>query len=315
MGAEIAWLVPAAVICLVAALFITRRAPRTNAIRGACVLWGGWLIATGLVISHSSGIIHPYYTVALAPAVAAGIGIGAPLLWQWRGDIRAATAISGVVLVTTMLSCVLLARTQTGWLGAAIAAGGVGAAALVIVAARLPDVVGRAAAVVALAACLAGPAAYSAAAAMTPHRGVLPSAGPSGASGVTLANFLDPPDPSPALVAALRADAGRYTWTAAAIGSSNAAGYQLATGAPVMAVGGFNGTDPSPTLHQFQQLVANKKIHYFVHATTSGPMHPKSSGSRQAADIPAWVTAHFPARTIDGVTVYDLSSPPRNAIP
>jgi hypothetical protein len=61
-------------------------------------------------------------------------------------------------------------------------------------------------------------------------------------------------------------------------------------------------------------LVANNKIHYFVDAPR-GPMHAKSSGSRQAAEIAAWVTAHFPARTIDGVTVYDLSSPPRNGTP
>ena len=47
----------------------------------------------------------------------------------------------------------------------------------------------------------------------------------------------------------------RYTWVAATVGSNNASGYQLATGDPVMAIGGFNGSDPSPTLAQFQQLV------------------------------------------------------------
>ena len=77
MGSEIAWLIPAAAICLVAALVITWRAPRTDAVRGACIGWGGWLVVTGVVLSYSNGIIHPYYTVALAPAVAAAIGIGA----------------------------------------------------------------------------------------------------------------------------------------------------------------------------------------------------------------------------------------------
>jgi len=310
MGAEIAWLIPAAVISIVAALLITRRAPRTNAIRGACILWGGWLVATGLVLSYSNGIIHPYYTVALAPAIAAGIGVGAPLLWRRRGDIRTATAISAAVLVTTMLSCALLARTETwlGWLRPAIAVAGVGAAALLVVAGRLPDVVSRAGAVVALAACLAGPTAYSVATAMTPRHGVIPSAGPAGASGINFGTFLDSPDPSPALVAALRADAGRYTWTAATIGATNAAGYQLASGTPVMAVGGFNGTDPAPSLKTFQQLVADNKIHYFVDAPL-GPMHAKPYSSRQAADIATWVRQDFPARTIDGVTVFNLIAP------
>jgi 4-amino-4-deoxy-L-arabinose transferase-like glycosyltransferase len=307
MGAEIGWLIPAALICIVAALVITRRAPRTNAIRGACILWGSWLVTTGLVISYANGIIHPYYTVALAPAVAAGIGIGAPLLWRRRIDIRATTAISGAVLITTTLACVLLARTETWlpWLRPAIAVAGVAVAALLMVVSRLPDVIGRAAAVLALIACLVGPAAYSVATAMTPHRGVIPSAGPGSAARAGFTPF-DSPDPSAALVAALRAGEDRYTWTAAAIGSTNAAGYQLASGTPVMAVGGFNGTDPAPTLDQFQHLVSDKKIHYFVAATMRGPMHGKQS--RQAADIAAWVAAHFPAHTIDDVTMYDLTA-------
>jgi hypothetical protein len=118
------------------------------------------------------------------------------------------------------------------------------------------------------------------------------------------------PDVSPALVTVLTSDAGNYRWTAATIGSSNAAGYQLATDTPVMAIGGFNGTDPSPTLEQFQKLVSDKKIHYFIQAKMPGFMHRTSSGSRESADVSTWVTSHFPARSIDGVPVYDLTGPP-----
>ena len=110
MGLGIAWLLPAAVICLAAGLVITRRAPRTDPTRAALIGWGGWLAVTAVVFSFMNGIMHPYYTVALAPAVAACIGIGATLLWRNRFDIRAATALSGVVLVTTVLAAVLLAR-------------------------------------------------------------------------------------------------------------------------------------------------------------------------------------------------------------
>ena len=78
-----------------------------------------------------------------------------------------------------------------------------------------------------------------------------------------------------------------------------------------MAVGGFNGTDPAPTLEKFQQLVANNRIHYFIDAPMGGSMHAKPDSSRQAADIVAWVQQHFPARTIDGVTLHALSSPTR----
>ena len=76
--------------------------------------------------------------------------------------------------------------------------------------------------------------------------------------------LLDSPKPGPALSATLARDADDYTWAAAVIGSNNAAGYQLASGAPVMAVGGFNGTDPAPTLEEFQSYVAARRIHYFI---------------------------------------------------
>jgi len=76
-----------------------------------------------------------------------------------------------------------------------------------------------------------------------------------------------------------------------------------------MAVGGFNGTDPSPTLAQFQQYVAQHKIHYFVGGAGMGGIRGTSSGGSQAAsDIAAWVADTFTARTIDGVTVYDLTA-------
>jgi hypothetical protein len=109
--------------------------------------------------------------------------------------------------------------------------------------------------------------------------------------------------PSPAMVAALQTDGANYTWAAAVVGSNNAAGYQLAAELPVMAVGGFNGTDPAPTLEEFQRLVADRKIHYFI----GGSMTQGETGSDAAARISDWVAANFQAETIGGITVYDLS--------
>ena len=71
-----------------------------------------------------------------------------------------------------------------------------------------------------------------------------------------------------------------------------------------MAVGGFNGTDPSPTPAQFQQLVAEKKIHWFVGG--SGADSTQSGGSDDAAAIARWVQQHFTPTTIGGTTLYDL---------
>jgi hypothetical protein len=211
--------------------------------------------------------------------------------------------------VTSVLACVLLARDPTWlpWLRAVIAVTGVGAAALVIVAARLPRAAASAVAGVALAVCLVGPAAYTLATAAASHHGAIPGVGAT--RGGQFGGFLDAPDVSAPLVVALRTDAARYGWTAATVGSTTAAGYQLATETPVMAVGGFNGTDPAPTLGQFRKLVNDNKIHYFIGGKLRGPMRGPSSGSKEASDIAAWVAAHFPDRTIGGVTVYDLTGP------
>jgi hypothetical protein len=110
---------------------------------------------------------------------------------------------------------------------------------------------------------------------------------------------------------------------AAAVGSNTAAGYQLASQQPVMAVGGFNGTDPSPTLAQFKAYVAAGRIHYFIAgaqgggATLQGTPGTRtgttfvggamSPGGQSSSGIAAWVAANFTAKTVDGVTLYDLS--------
>ena len=93
--------------------------------------------------------------------------------------------------------------------------------------------------------------------------------------------------------------------TAAAVGSNNAAGYQLECGAPVMAIGGFNGTDPSPTLAQFQKYVADGKIHYFISSGTGGGMGGSSSGT--SSQITSWVEANFKKVTVGSATFYDLT--------
>jgi len=108
---------------------------------------------------------------------------------------------------------------------------------------------------------------------------------------------------SSALVTAISTGSSGYTWAAAAVGSNSAAGYQLATGLAVMPLGGFNGSDPSPTLAAFKTLVANHQIHWFI----GGSVGAANGGSAAASSIASWVSAHFTATTVDGVTLYDLS--------
>jgi len=328
IGGQVAWLLPAALILLAAGLWATRRAPRTDRTRAAYLLWGGWLLVTGLVFSFMAGIFHAYYTVALAPAIAALVGMGAHDLWRRRNQLWARATLSATVGVTAIWSYVLLGRSPDWqpWLRGLVLAAGAGAALALLAVPRATRRVAMPVAAVALVAVLAGPTAYAVQTAATPHSGAIPAAGPAvsagsgqpppGLAGGQLpggagtarpggaAGLLDASNPSAELVALLERDSDSYTWVAAAAGSNNASGYQLATGDPVMAIGGFNGSDPSPTLQEFQQHVADGRIHYFI---GGGSMRANGGGSA-AQQIAGWVAANFTPTTEDGKTVYDLTS-------
>jgi len=187
MGAQASWLLPAALLALVVGLWHSRRAPRTDRTRAALLLWGGWLLVTAIIFSFGQGVIHTYYTVALAPAIAAPIAITGSVLWRARHTAGARVTAAVAVLITTAWSYVLLDRTPhwEAWLrplilvSAALAVAGLLAApALGRLGRRAPI---AAVAVFAVLACLAGPVAYSAQTITTAHTGSIPSAGPGSA--------------------------------------------------------------------------------------------------------------------------------------
>ena len=106
----------------------------------------------------------------------------------------------------------------------------------------------------------------------------------------------------------LEKNAGRYKWVAATVNSNSAAGYQLATDDPVMAIGGFNGTDPDPTLSQFETDIKEGEVHYFIAGGGAGGFGA-GGGTTDAGQITSWVESHYTATTVDGVTLYDLTGP------
>jgi 4-amino-4-deoxy-L-arabinose transferase-like glycosyltransferase len=355
-GGQASWLIPAALV-LAGALFLYRvRAPRTDRTRAAVMLWGGWLLVSAIVFSFQQGIIHPYYTVALAPAIGALVGIGATELWRRRTDPVATGVLAITAGVTAVWSWTLLHRTPD-WhpeLQVLVLVGGLIASGALLALPVIRNRAGRAVvAAGALVVALAGPAAYSLATAATPHAGALPSAGPDAAAGFGIpggmrggppggfpggapnagqlptgppggagaaggfpggagpaGGLLNGSSPGDELVSLLDADAGSYRWVAATVGSNQASGYQLASGDPVMAIGGFNGSDPSPTLVEFQAFVAAGDIHYFIAGggMTGGFGGPGGGSSATSSAISAWVADTFTARTVDDVTVYDLTA-------
>ena len=434
IGGQIAWLLPAALIAVVAGLWLLRRAPRTDVQRASILVWGGWLVVTALTFSFMAGIFHEYYTVSLAPPIAALVGIGADQLWRARDRFAARLVAAGTVIVTGLWATALLNRAPdwNSWLGPVVLIGAVVAAAMLLVAWQGKSVLAVGASILAATAVLAAPAAWSLQTAATPHTGSIVTAGPavaggfgpggggphggfaggpppgagtgtagpgtagtgtqggfptpqggfpgpqggfpgnppaapggfgpggatngttgtantgnvpapttgtangsasngaatngSGAAGAgnTQGGFaggmpaggpgggpgggglLDAASPSDEVVSTLLEDADDYTWVAAAVGANNAAGYQLATEEPVMPLGGFNGSDPSPTLAEFQQDVADGNIHYFIEG---GRIGPSNGGSSEASSISTWVSENFTPVDVDDTILYDLTQP------
>ncbi len=377
IGAQISWLLPAALILLLAALVATRKLDRTSVTRSSFLVWGGSLLITMVVFSYMAGIFHQYYTIALAPYIAAVIGMGSATLWEKRGEMWASLTLAAAVVASSAWGYVLLNRTPDylPWLKWLVLTGGLAAALGLIFVARLGRQLALAAVALGIAASLAGPAAYTLSTVNSAHTGSIPTAGPAGASmmggrgggpggggggapgggqnqqngngttqggtpggtgtfpgggmpgrtqqgngvpgggqagdgggmggGGGVGGLLNGATVTDEAKKLLETDADQYTWAAAAIGAQNAASYQLATGEPVMAIGGFNGTDPSPTLAQFKQYVEDGRIHYFVSSGTGGGMGGSSDGT--SSQITTWIEANFKKVTVGSATFYDLT--------
>ncbi|WP_082517744.1 ArnT family glycosyltransferase [Curtobacterium sp. Leaf183] len=186
MGLEISWLLPAALIALVLGLVVVGRRHVADPARAGLVLWGGWLLVTGLVFSYMSGTIHPYYTVALVPAIAGLVGTGGALLWRARNRMTGRLGLAAMVGSTAFWGWCLLNENPTWlpWLRWVMLAGGL-LSAVAIVVGSVPSL-RKLVTVGVLAGTLfglTGTTAYAFATTTVAHSGSIPSVGPSGSSG------------------------------------------------------------------------------------------------------------------------------------
>ncbi|UKA59338.1 ArnT family glycosyltransferase [Arthrobacter sp. FW306-2-2C-D06B] len=328
-GAEVSWLLPAALILLAAGLWFTRREARASRTRAALILWGGWLLVTAGVFSFMSGIVHPYYAVALAPAIAALVGIGSVELWRGRGYWPARIVLAGVILGSSAWSAVLLGRDASWlpWLRIVIVVLGVVAAAAILLrldslrpAGRFRNAAAAAVVVVSLLAGGLGTAAWTLATAATAHSGSIPTSGPSGsamggfgnraggfgaAGGAGQAGGPGSEGTADAGLTALLTST-TTKWSAIVSGATQAASLELATNTNVIALGGWNGGDPYPTLAQFQDMVAKGQIGYYI---AGGGMGGGGGFGGQGgnSEVASWVQANFQAQTVGSSTVYKLT--------
>ena len=229
------------------------------------------------------GTIHPYYTVALAPAVAALIGLGGTWAWRRRAEWDGRIALGAIVALAAAPSAALLHRGGYGglwpWVIVAIAV-------VAVVALLLPrPYLTAAGATIGLLAGLASTATVSVLTAATPHHGAIPTATQADATG----NWTAAESRNTELAAMLAA--AQTPWSAATNGSQSAAELEISSGTSVMAIGGWS-SDPVPDLAQFIDDVHAGRVSYYVE---SGKGMTHGEVIREPATPP-----HTPARSLIG---------------
>ncbi len=269
-GRDTAWLIPAALVALLACLLACRR--RNDLLRAGTAMWGTWLVVL-LVVFSASTTINPYYTAALSPAIAALVGVGLALAWEHRTSPVAPRVVAGTVAVTCGYAIWLLPSGGVGLVSGlpeVVGVLGLAAVAVLVLPARvLPArVLTRAGAVgLAAIAVVAVPAAASVSVVAkrfgpfdTPFEGARASALARTLGGV--AAHTEP------LLPGLEAAARNQPDLMATQTSAVAAPFIYDSGREVLPIGGYTGTIPEPSGAKLQSMIRAGDFHIVIQSPT-----------------------------------------------
>jgi 4-amino-4-deoxy-L-arabinose transferase-like glycosyltransferase len=316
---QFGWFLPLAVAGLLLATWHLKRRSGSTRYRAFLVLSGVWFITSATVLAYMSGIVHPYYSLTLVPPLSCLAAIALIHFYRLRGRRAARLALAGTLLVTMVMGFVTVARSTADFPGGPLVALGLWSVAIALQFLPPPSPIMRSVSTGVLAVTLLiGPIVWSVNTVLTPHVGAGVVAGPS-----ILGIRTDHPDrkqvgsdmppsfiavmfgdiPEDEVISRLRAAPTAAEWSAAMVGSETAANYQLESGRSVLPIGGFDGTDPFPTLKEFQAMVAEGKVASFV-IQKLPPLTLEGRG--ESAKIVEWVTTSFPAEQIGSAQYYTL---------
>lgn len=316
---QFGWFLPLAFVGLGLA-FVWLKSKKGDAGRNALLIFcGSWFLTSTGVLAYMSGIVHSYYALTAVPPMSV---LGAVALAFLLGDsgwrsrlvlVAALTASAIFAYVSAARSTEELPNVPQMFLvlwPLAIAQQLVPIPSLRLKRFQHAFLVG---------ALLCGPLIWSVNSALTPHVGAGVIAGPSlngirsddpsraklgpGVARSTVAVVLGD-IPEPKILNALSSRSAGETWATAIVGSESAANYQLALGLPVLPVGGFDGTDPYPTLEQFKKFVADKKVGSMVIQNVP-PLTLEGQG--ESARVLEWVRTTFTKQQIGDTEYYDLA--------
>jgi len=306
-GPNIAWLLVLALVGGGLMLWILRKTPRTNRGRAAVIFWMLWLLIHIVIFSMTSGVIHPYYVVVMAPAVAALVGISLPFLWgAYTRRKPYGWLLPVLVGVTAVIAVIILGYTGTmTWLMWIVGVLGlVGMLGLLVNLYASRRWLQNLAIIAAIAACTLAPTVYTLATVNVAHTGSIPTAGPS--STAMRGSNNETSQTNSQLVQYLVEHQNGAIWLVAVASANESAAIQLTSGQPVMAVGGFNGSDTPLTLEQFKQLVKAGKVKYYA-ISSHGRGGGRPGGGNN--EITTWVKQTGTVVNYGGsdVTLYELS--------
>jgi len=272
LSKQMSWLLPFALISVILALLGSRiKLPIESGVHKALLLWGGWLLTCVVFFSMVSGIFHAYYAIMLAPALGAMVGIGFAQLWSWGEDKKWAGVLLAVSAAVTLGFQYFAASQYNEFSWWMIGSGillGLGIILQFVRSGR------RLAYVTMLTAMLIIPMYWTVMTSVASSDINLPTAytgsNQSQQGGPDRARQQQGSSVNTELQAYLEANTQGMKYLVAVPSSQQGSQLVLATGRPVLFMGGFSGSDEVVTVDDLKEMVANGELRYILYGGDRG---------------------------------------------
>ena len=299
LAAEMSWLLPFALFSLVVIALQSRlKLPVESGAHLGLLLWGGWLMTCVVFFSMVSGIFHSYYVVMLAPALGGVVGGGFGALWQKQAEGHARSGWWLTLGVAATVAFQIFLAWQYGvnaiWMPLAFVLVALATILLFISLFRASQIYPRVACSVLLVALMIVPLAWSVLTVTDGTGANLPAAygvsgGPGGRAPIGAKNAAPAQAPgdhaSDAMLEFLQANTQGMKYLLAVPSSGMGARYVIATGRPVLYMGGFGGNDNVVSAEDLAQMVANGELRYVLFGGGQGNKQEISSWLQSSCKV------------------------------